>query len=186
MEINITHLLETDLFPFSHSRAEGGENAGQDTWNAALNGPRPLLNTPEEFEAFRDFAESTGGWDEEEISAWDENECQALFLQFISGDVRECPAILEDVNFYEREEDGKAVWYYDTPSEPDFETGPHDSRSEAYRVASNELVGFNQTRRAESLEEVDWQEYEIQTNAGRISGRLYRTDSGEVFYELGN
>jgi hypothetical protein len=186
MEINITHLLETDLFPFSHSRAEGGENAGQDTWNAALNGPRPLLTTPEEFEAFRDFAESTGGWDEEEVTSWDENECQALFLQFISGDVRECPAILEAVNFYEREEDGKAVWYYDTPSEPDFETGPHDSRSEAYRVASNELVGFNRTRRAESLAEVDWLEYEIQASAGRISGRLYHTDSGEVFYELGN
>lgn len=186
MEINITHLLETDLFPFSHSVAEGGEDAGRETWNNALNGPRPLLNTPEEFEAFRGYVGEFGAWTEEEISAWDENECQALFLQFISGDVRECPAILEDVNFYEREEDGKAVWYYDTPSEPDFETGPHDSRSEAYHVASNELVGFNRTRRAESLAEVDWLEYEIQASAGRISSRLYHSDSGEVFYELGN
>ena len=185
MEINITHLLETYLFPFSHSRAEGGENAGPNTWNAALNGPRPLLNTPEEFEAFRDFAESTGGWDEEEVTSWDENECQALFLQFISGDVRECPAILEEIEFEER---WPGMWYFQTPKdkENDMEDGPHASRSEAYQAASHELVGYNQTRRAESLAEVDWLEYEIQASAGRISGRLYHTDSGEVFYELGN
>lgn len=191
MEINITHLLETDMFTFAHSRAEGGENAGQNTWNAALKGPRPLLQMLEEFEAFRDHVEGFGAWDKEEIAAWDENECQALFLQMIAGDVRQCPAILEGVNFYEREEaekgdEFKTVWYYDTPSEPDFETGPHDSRSEAYRVASNELVGFNQTRRAESLDEIDWPEYEIQANEGRISGNLYRSDSGEVFYSLSN
>jgi len=185
MEINITHLLETDLFPFSHSRAEGGENAGRETWDAALNGPRPLLNTPEEFEAFRDFAESTGGWDEEEIAAWDDNECQALFLQLISGDVRECPASLDGIEFEER---FPGMWYFQTPKdkENDMEDGPHNSRNDAYRAASSELVGFNQTRRAESLAEVDWLEYEIQASAGRIPGRLYHTDSGEVFYELGN
>jgi hypothetical protein len=186
MEINITHLLETDLFPFSHSRAEGGENAGSNTWKAALNGPRPLLQTEEEREAFREFTAETGAWSAEERAHWTDNEEEALFLQFIAGDVRECPAILEGVNFYEREEDGKAVWYYDTPSEPDFETGPYDTRSEAYRVASNELVGYNQTRRAASLDEIDWQEYEQEANAGRISGRLFRSDSGEVFYTLSN
>jgi len=186
MEINITSLLETDMYDFAHSAAEGGQDAGRNTWNAALKGPRPLLQTPEEFEAFRDYVKGFGAWEAEEIAAWDENECQALFLQMIAGDVRQCPAILEGVNFYEREEDGKAVWYYDTPSEPDLETGPHDSRSEAYRVASNELVGFNRTRRAESLDEIDWQEYEIQANEGRISGNLYRSDSGEVFYSLSN
>lgn len=185
MEINITHLLETDMFEFSHSRAEGGENAGQDTWNAALKGPRPLLNTPEEFEAFRDFAKSTGGWDREEIAAWDENESQALFLQFIAGDVRQCPATLEEIEFEER---FPGMWYFQTPKdkENDMEDGPHDSRSEAYQAASNELVGYNQTRRAESLEEIDWPEYEIQAREGQISGRLSRSDSGEVFYSLSN
>ena len=194
MEINITHLLETDLFPFSHSRAEGGENAGRETWDAALIGPRPLLNTPEEFEAFRDHVGEFGAWSEEEIAAWDNNECQALFLQLISGDVRECPAILEAVEFEDRLDETPegasrvTAWYFQTPvdKENDLETGPFDTRSEAYRAASDEVVGFNQTRRAESLEEVDWLEYEIQASSGRISGRLYHTDSGEVFYELGN
>ena len=185
MEINITHLLETDLFPFSHSRAEGGENAGPNTWNAALNGPRPLLNTPEEFEAFREHVGEFGAWSEEEIAAWDDNECQALFLQLISGDVRECPASLDGIEFEER---FPGMWYFQTPKdkENDMEDGPHDSRSDAYQAASDELVGFNQTRRANALDEVDWQEYDIQASAGRISGRLYRADSGDVFYSLSN
>jgi Arc/MetJ-type ribon-helix-helix transcriptional regulator len=184
MQINITHLLATDLFPFAHSRAEGGQDAGRDTWNAALKGPRPLLNTPEEFEAFRDYAKRTGGWTEEEVSAWDENECQALFLQFIAGDVRQCPATLEEIEFEER---WPGMWYFQTPmdKENDMEDGPYDSRSEAYRAASGELVGFNQTRRAESLDEIDWQEYEQDANEGRISSNLSRSDSGEVFYYLG-
>ncbi len=185
MDINITHLLETDLFPFSHSRAEGGQNAGQDTWNAALNGPRPLLNTPEEFEAFRDHVAEFGAWTEEEISAWDENECQALFLQMISGDVRECPAILDEIEFEER---FHGMWYFQTPKdkENDMEDGPHDSRSDAYKAASSELVWFNQTRRANALDEVDWPEYEAQANGGHISGNLYHSDNGEVFYSLSN
>lgn len=185
MEINITHLLNTDLYEFAHSRAEGGENAGPDTWKAALNGPRPLLNSPEEFEAFRDYVNGFGAWDAEEIAAWDENECQALFLQFIAGDVRECPAILEGIEFEER---WPGMWYFQTPKdkENDMEDGPHDSRSEAYRAASSELVGFNQTRHAESLEEIDWPEYEIRASKGHISSRLFRSDSGEVFYSLSN
>lgn len=186
MEINITSLLETDMYDFSHSAAEGGENAGPNTWNAALNGPRPLLQTEEEREAFHEFISETGAWSAEERAHWTDNEEDALFLQFIAGDVRECPAILDGVNFYEREEDGKAVWYYDLASEPDFEIGPHASRSEAFRVASSELVGYNQTRRAESLDGIDWLEYEIQASEGRISGRLSRSDSGEIFYSLSN
>ena len=79
------------------------------------------------------------------------------------------------------------MWYFQTPmdKENDMEDGPYDSRSEAYRAASGELVGFNQTRRAESLDEIDWQEYEQDANEGRISSNLSRSDSGEVFYYLG-
>lgn len=185
MDINITSLLGTDMYEFSHSAAEGGENAGRNTWKAALEGPRPLLNTPEEVEAFRGYVKKFGAWDYEEIAAWDENECQALFLQFIAGDVRECPAILDAIEFEERE---PGQWYFQAPKdkENDMEDGPHDSRHEAYRAASDELVGFNQTRRAESIDEIDWQEYETEASEGRISGRLYRADNGEVFYSLGN
>lgn len=89
MEINITSLIDADMFQFSHSVAEGGENAGRNTWNAALDGPRPLLSTPEERDAFRDHVRGFGAWDEAEIAAWTDNELDALFLQLIAGDCRE-------------------------------------------------------------------------------------------------
>lgn len=144
MEINITSLLEEDLFPFSHSAAEGGPNAGRNTWQAALDGPRPLLNTPEEFAAFRDHVRGFGAWDDEEIDGWSENECQALFLQMISGDCRECPRKLE-------------------PGET----------SDPQRPA-----------RASSLDEIDWEAYEIEAESGHVSGNFFRTNAGEIFYSL--
>jgi hypothetical protein len=91
MEINITSLLETDLFAFSHSAHEGGENAGRNTWNAAKDeaATAPLLQTPEQLDAMRGWAKRSGGWNKEEIAAWDDCELNALFLQLIAGDVRE-------------------------------------------------------------------------------------------------
>lgn len=93
MEINITSVLSEDMFQFSHSAAEGGENAGRNTWNAALSGPRPLLSTEEELQAFRDYLPEFGAWDREDIADMDDNALQALFLQFIAGDVLQCPSI---------------------------------------------------------------------------------------------
>ena len=94
MEINITALLEADQFALSHSRMEGGENAGQNTWRAALAraGETPLLDTEEKLQAMRDFARSSGGWDDEEVAAWTPQEVNALFLQWVAGDCRECGA----------------------------------------------------------------------------------------------
>ena len=97
-----------NCFTLSHSIAEGGENAGQNTWNAAkkqaLNSP-PLLNTPEKLQAMRDFARESGGWNREEIAAWSENELNALFLQWIAGDVRELGAdSLDEIDWEEAEE----------------------------------------------------------------------------------
>ena len=189
MEINITSLLATDMFDFSHSAAEGGQNAGKETWNAALNGPRPLLKTEEEREAFHEFIADMGAWSAEERAQWTDNEEDALFLQFIAGDVRECPAILEGVEITMQAVTGNVPeigWYYTLPESPDMETGPYDTRSEAYQAASEATAGRAGIMRAESLEDIDWQEYEQEAKAGRISGRLFRSDSGEVFYELAN
>ena len=106
MEIEITSLLETDLFPFSHSQAEGGENAGQNTWNAALEGPRPLLSTPEQIQEFKDWTADFGAWDENERNTWSDNETQALFLQFIAGEVRDTGADSLDEMDWEAYEEG--------------------------------------------------------------------------------
>ena len=90
MEINITSLLETDLFAFSHSRMEGGQDAGERTWRNAKEeaATAPLFSTPEQLQALRDYVRGFGAWEDEEIDGWDEVECNALFLQFVAGDVR--------------------------------------------------------------------------------------------------
>lgn len=110
MEIDITALRHVDVWQFSHSQAENGftGNAGKETWQAALNAglEPPLLNAPEAIAEFRDYVRDFGAWDDEEITAWNENECNALFLQFVSGDIREAGAdCLHDVNWraYERD-----------------------------------------------------------------------------------
>jgi len=149
MQIDITSLLEKDQFPLSHSRAEGGQNAGQETWQASLEAAKEtrLLDTEEKLQAMRDFARSSGGWTEEDIAAWSDQEINALFLQWVAGDVRQCPAILDEITFEER---------------------------------------------ADSLDEIDWQEYEKQAESGRISGSLSRGNIegsesfARVFFYLGN
>lgn len=94
MNIEITSLLERDQFALSHSAHEGGQNAGQNTWRASLEAAEetPLLDTPDKLQAMRDFALDSGGWDEAEAAEWTEQEVNALFLQWIAGDCRQCPA----------------------------------------------------------------------------------------------
>jgi len=92
MEIDITSfVLYSEPFDFAHSRAEGGPNAGKNTWRNAMKEAweHPLLKTDDELDALRAWAQSSGGWDEEEIAAWSPKECNALFIQIVSGDLRE-------------------------------------------------------------------------------------------------
>ena len=106
MEINITTLAAMDCFPLSHSRAEGGETAGRDTWSASKEQAEetPLLDTEEKLQAMRDFARSSGGWDSKEVAAWSAQEVNALLLQWIAGDCRELGADrLEDIDWEEAE-----------------------------------------------------------------------------------
>ena len=92
MEIDITSFFENaEPWKFSHSIAEGGPSAGSDTWRAALSeaAEAPLLKTPEALDALRGWARSSGGWEKDEIDAWGADECNALFIQLVSGDMRE-------------------------------------------------------------------------------------------------
>jgi hypothetical protein len=132
MEINITSLLSEDVFNYSHSAFEGGDNAGRNTWNAAKERSQdePLLTTPKQLDALRDYVKGFGAWTEEEIAAWDDNECNALFLQMVSGDIREAGA--------------------------------------------------------DSLENIDWEDYKERAEAGNCSSNLFKTKQGEIFYSLSN
>jgi hypothetical protein len=92
MQINITRFFnEAPVFDFSHSQMEGGPNAGPETWNNAKDAAAesPLLTTPEQLDALREYVKGFGAWDDEEIAAWSDNEVNALFIQLLSGDMRE-------------------------------------------------------------------------------------------------
>lgn len=98
MEIDITAFVaNSDPFEFSASRAERGQNAGPETWMNAKSeaSVRPLIGQDAR-DAFERWAREFGAWDEGEIAAWSLEECNALLIQFISGDLREleslCPS----------------------------------------------------------------------------------------------
>lgn len=176
MQIEITSLVETFAPDYSASCAEMGDNAGRITWGNNVRDAVPLLSTGEQKDAFRDFVKSSGGWTREEIAAWSDTELNALFHQWVMGDVREAPAILEGITFRE-ESDG---WYYESDETPDMETGPFDSRSDAYRDA---CPGSGYPS-ADTLAEIDWPEYEAMATRGTISSRLWKDDSGSYWFDL--
>lgn len=178
MEINITSLSQSDAPSFSGSRAELGDNAAQITWRNNVEENSALLDTPEKLEAARSHLKEYGAWSREEIAAWPDSEVNALFHQDVMSAVREAPAKLDGITF-RQETDG---WYHDNESTPDMETGPFESRSEAYRDTCP-----HREPRAECLEDIDWPEYETQAEAGRISSRLYHTpgvspEDGDAYY----
>lgn len=94
MEIDITEFFRTEEHSdYSASVAEKGPAAGRITWAAAMRAadhPPVMLDTEDKLEAFRDHMRGFGAWDDAEIAAWTQQECNALFIQLVSGDIREC------------------------------------------------------------------------------------------------
>lgn len=94
MEINITKFFnESEPWDFSGSVAERGQDAGKQTWHNAMEAvtEHMLLDTSEKVEALRDHARGFGAWTDEEVDEWSVQECNALLIQMISGDIREVP-----------------------------------------------------------------------------------------------
>jgi len=90
MEIDVTEFVRNeDPAYYSASRAELGENAARITWSHAMEQGGDMLASPESLQVMRDWALASGGWDNEEIAAWSDTELNALFVQLISGDMRE-------------------------------------------------------------------------------------------------
>jgi hypothetical protein len=92
MELDITRFFnEAAPMDYNASAAELGQNAGQITWGHAMEDAHvyQLLDDEEKRDAFRAFVKSSGGWDEDEILAFTDQELEALLLQWISGDMRE-------------------------------------------------------------------------------------------------
>lgn len=92
MEIDITDFFNNAApMDYSASVAEIGRNAGPDTWRAAVEDSpdHMMIDTDDKREAFRDYVRGFGAWDDAEIAAWSDVELNALFLQMISGDMRD-------------------------------------------------------------------------------------------------
>jgi hypothetical protein len=92
MEIDITSLVtDGETWDFSGSVATHGPNAGPNTWANAKReaAERPLLHTEEQLQAMRQWMKETGAWDKAERDAMSDQELNALFIQLVSGDMRE-------------------------------------------------------------------------------------------------
>ncbi len=100
-EIDVTDFLSGHrLKYFSGSITELGNDAGRQTWAECKDKAedwRPL-DSDEKQETFRAFVESSGGWTEDEIAAWSDAELNALCIQWIAGDARECGIDGEDLS----------------------------------------------------------------------------------------
>ena len=95
MEIDITEFARTaETHDLAASVAELGKDAGKITWNNALQeAATTQLITAEHRDEFESWARAFGAWDEAEIAAWSLDECNALLLQFIAGDLNELESL---------------------------------------------------------------------------------------------
>lgn len=92
-QINITKFVaQACPRDYSASVAELGNNAGRITWAQAQEdaGYWQFLNTEADLQTFRDWLKPWGAWDEEEIAAMSPRDLNALLIQWIAGDMREC------------------------------------------------------------------------------------------------
>src|SRR5574337_580431 len=94
MEIDITQFVNDECpVDFSASVAEIGNDAGRQTWSAAMETAPDYLaqfitNTDARDELTR-WIRGFGAWNDAEIAAWSDTELCALLIQFIAGDLRE-------------------------------------------------------------------------------------------------
>jgi hypothetical protein len=107
MEINITLFFRNATpMDYSASRAEIGDNAAADTWNAALDDSDDylMIATEDQREEFRRYIKGFGAWDTEEIANMSDKDLNALFIQMVAGDIREADlnTTNPDWNAYEK------------------------------------------------------------------------------------
>ena len=95
MEIDITNLVRTaETHELSGSVAEMGKDAAKITWNNAVReASTTQLISQDDRDEFERWVREFGAWDREEIAAWSLDECNALLIQYISGDLNELESL---------------------------------------------------------------------------------------------
>lgn len=112
MEIDITDFFnQCAPMDYSASRAEIGDSAGAMTWRAAMDDSEdhPLIATDDEREEFRAHIKGFGAWDSNEIAAMSHQELNALMIQMVAGDMRECGLDVEEPDWVAYEENCTAA-----------------------------------------------------------------------------
>jgi hypothetical protein len=95
MEINISALRGTDLWPCYGSQATHGQNAAQDTFKAAKEVSLNLLDTAETVEKFRDHLKGMGM---DETESMDKITLEGVLVQCVAAELRENGfVLLEDM-----------------------------------------------------------------------------------------
>ena len=112
MEINITDFFENARPKhYSASCHELGDKAADITWTRAMESPYNYIDTEGKRAEFRAYVKTFGDWDQTEIDAWSHTELNALFIQLISGDMREACAYDDEtgtMDWEQYEKDSKA------------------------------------------------------------------------------
>lgn len=95
MEIDITDFIRTaETHDFSASRMELGNDAAKITWNNAVReASSTQFITDTTRDQFESWARDFGAWEAAEIAAWSLNECNALLIQHIAGDLNELESL---------------------------------------------------------------------------------------------
>ena len=91
-EIDVTSIFASpgfDPWDCFNSVANLGNQAGRLTWEASKQSAHLLTLSEGQKEAFREFVRDSGGWEDEEIAAWSDEELTTLCVQWIAGDIRE-------------------------------------------------------------------------------------------------
>lgn len=91
MEIDITDFIRNaETHELSGSVAELGQDAGKITWNNAVREAEfTQFITETTRDQFESWARYFGAWEYAEIAAWSLDECNALLIQYIAGDLNE-------------------------------------------------------------------------------------------------
>ncbi len=95
MEIDITAFVQSaETHDLSGSVAELGKDAGKITWdNACAEARTTRFITADKRATFEAWVREFGAWTQEEIKAWSMTECNALLIQYISGDLNELESL---------------------------------------------------------------------------------------------
>jgi hypothetical protein len=116
----------TEPYDCSGSQAELGDQAARLTWTSAMRVAAChefwlKSDIAEAVEGMREWARECGAWEADEIAAWSDDECMALFVQNVASELRmlgsdestleECARVYQGTDWEQKCEYPTGVYY---------------------------------------------------------------------------